>query len=91
MSVLFSRHYLGVAHEWSTVCNTAVCVCMHLSHSSKLPLDYVQVALFTLLPPLTGWIGESWLGRYRAIAVGLVLSLVTVLTLQAAFVIIIAI
>ena len=35
---------------------------------------------------MTGWVAESWLGRYRAIAVGLVLSLATTLTLQAAFV-----
>ena len=35
---------------------------------------------------MTGWVAESWLGRYRAIVVGLVLSSITVLTLQAAFV-----
>ena len=35
---------------------------------------------------VTGWVAESWLGRYRAIVVGLVLSSVTILTLQAAFV-----
>ena len=35
---------------------------------------------------MTGWVAESWLGRYRAIAVGLVLSLIIILTLQAAFV-----
>ena len=36
--------------------------------------------------PVTGWVAESWLGRYRAIVVGMVLTLATTLTLQAAFV-----
>ena len=48
-------------------------------------LNYVHVALYVLLP-VTGWVAESWLGRYRAISVGLVLSSVTILTLQVAFV-----
>ena len=51
----------------------------------KLALNYVHVALFVMLP-VTGWVAESWLGRYRAIAVGLVLSLIIILTAQAAFV-----
>ena len=60
-------------------------VAFSFSDNIKLALDYVHVALFVLLP-VTGWVAESWLGRYRAIAVGLVLSLITILTLQAAFV-----
>ena len=60
-------------------------VYLGLHDNLKLALDYVHVALFVLLP-VTGWVAESWLGRYRAIAVGLVLSLITILTLQAAFV-----
>ena len=60
-------------------------IAFSFSDNFKLALNYVHVALFVLLP-VTGWVAESWLGRYRAIAVGLVLSLITILTLQAAFV-----
>ena len=51
----------------------------------KLALNYVHVALFVLLP-VTGWVAESWLGRYRAIAVGLVLSFASILAAQATFI-----
>ena len=51
----------------------------------KRPSDYAHVVSWVLLP-VTGWIAESWLGRYRAIVAGLVLSLVTILTTQIAFV-----
>ena len=56
-----------------------------LPDNLKLVFDYVHIALYVLLP-VTGWVAESWLGRYRAIAVGLVLTLAATLTLQAAFV-----
>ena len=56
-----------------------------LPHNLKLALEYVEMALFVFLP-VTGWLAESWLGRYRAIVVGLLLSLVTIPILQAAFV-----
>ena len=48
-------------------------------------LDCVHYTLWMLLP-VTGWVAESWLGRYRAIFVGLLLSTVTVLILQVVFV-----
>ena len=51
----------------------------------KRPMDYAHIVAWVLLP-VTGWVAESWLGRYRAIVVGLVLSAVTVLSAQAAFV-----
>ena len=54
-------------------------------HDLKLVLDNLHVAFWVLLP-VTGWVAESWLGRYRAIVVGLVLSLVTFLNAQVAFV-----
>ena len=60
-------------------------IAFSLPDNLKFVLEYVHVALWVLLP-VTGWVAESWLGRYRAIAVGLVLSSVTILTLQAAFV-----
>ena len=44
-----------------------------LPHNLKLALEYVEMALFVFLP-VTGWLAESWLGRYRAIVVGLALS-----------------
>ena len=60
-------------------------VASSFSDNFKLALNYVRDVLFVLLP-VTSWVAESWLGQYRAIAVGLVLSLITILTLQAAFV-----
>ena len=54
-------------------------------HNLKLVLDNLHVAFWVLLP-VTGWVAESWLGRYRAIVVGLILSAVTILTTQVTFV-----
>ena len=59
-------------------------IAFSLPDNLKLVLDYVHIILWILLP-VTGWVAESWLGRYRAIVVGLVLSLVTILTAQASF------
>ena len=73
--LLYATHhfvYAGIYHSFSDYFKPA--------------LDYVHVALLVLLP-VTGWVAESWLGRYRAIVVGLVLSIVTTLAGEAAFVI----
>ena len=34
---------------------------------------------------MTGWVAESWLGRYRAIAIRLIMSRIYTLVMQAAF------
>ena len=60
-------------------------IALSLPKKFERALEYAHVASWILLP-VTGWIAESWLGRYRAIVVGLVLSLVTILTTQAVFV-----
>ena len=82
----FLRHYLGVAHEWSTICNTMVHVLSNCPQSyGKLSL-YKMVYVALDIDTVTGWVAESWLGRYRAIVVGLVLSIVTIVTLKVGFV-----
>ena len=40
-----------------------------------------------MLLPLTGWAADSWLGRYRSILVGLILSAVTTVLFQITLVI----
>ena len=39
-----------------------------------------------LLLPVTGWVADAWLGRYRSITIGLLLSLITVLASQTSFI-----
>ena len=50
----------------------------------RFTMVYVHPACYILLP-VTGWLGESWLGRYRAIIFGLLMSAVTVLVVQVGF------
>ena len=60
-------------------------ISLSLPDNIKPAFEYVYYALWVLLP-VTGWVAESWLGRYRAIVVGMVLSLVTILTVQVVFI-----
>ena len=50
----------------------------------KVILDCAHYALYVFLP-VTGWVAESRLGRYRAIFIGLIMSTLTVLLMQVAF------
>ena len=53
-----------------------------------LRLSYVCTHYaFLVLLPVTGWMGESWLGRYRTLVAGLVMGTATLLLLQISFVI----
>ena len=50
----------------------------------KTILDCTHYVLWVLLP-VTGWVAESWLGRYRAIVIGLIMSTLALLLIQVAF------
>ena len=47
-------------------------------------LDYTYYALWVLLPVI-GWVTESWLGRYRSIVIGLIMSMISLILMQVAF------
>ena len=51
----------------------------------RVGFDCVHYVLWVLLP-VTGWVAESWLGRYRTIAIGLIICTITLLMLQVAFI-----
>ena len=53
--------------------------------SLELTLEIVYYVLWIFLPVL-GWIAESWIGRYKAIVVGLLMSSVTVIVTLFAFI-----
>ena len=67
--LFYSRHYLGVAHGWFTECSILaimyLAIALSIPDNLKFILKYVLVTLWVLLP-VTGWVAESWLGRYRA-------------------------
>ena len=47
-------------------------------------LEFTHYAPWVLLP-VTGWVAESWLGRYRAIVIGLIMTTVSIILMQVAF------
>ena len=51
----------------------------------RITLDFTHCALWMWLP-VTGWVAESWLGRYWAIVVGLITCTATLPLLHVAFV-----
>ena len=51
----------------------------------RIILDFTHYALWMLLP-VTGWVAESWLRRYRAIVDGLITCTATLPLLHVAFV-----
>ena len=71
-SLLCGAHWFGV---------TALEV--SLPNSTKNVFDCAYYALWILLP-VVGWVAESWLRRYRAIMVGLLMSTIPLLMAQVA-------
>ena len=59
-------------------------ICISLPDNLRFILDCIRPALYIMLP-VAGWLAESWLGRYRAIVVGLLMSSVTVIVMLVSF------
>ena len=69
----------------------AVLTFVYNAAQAHLPVHFQYIFnctmfIFALFFPVTGWIAESWLGRYRTIILGLLLTTASVLTVQVAFV-----
>ena len=92
MSTTGSTHQRSFSHSilLVLVMSSLLC-CVHwfgytalevsLRNSAKNVFDCVYYALWILLP-VVGWVAESWLGRYRAIMVGLLMTTVPLLMAQ---------
>ena len=70
--LLYAAHWLVYSSIESRVTDTY-----------KIVLDFAHYILWVLLP-VTGWVAESWLGRYRAIVIGLIMCTLALLLLQVA-------
>ena len=69
--VLASSTLLYAAHEFAYVS-----IKLSLPDYLRVGFDCAHYAFYVLLP-VTGWVGESWLGRYQAIVVGLIICTIT--------------
>ena len=78
--VLASSTLLYAVHEF-----VYVSIKLSLPDYLRVGFDCAHYTLWVLLP-VTGWVAESWLGRYRAIVVGLIMCTITLFLLQVAFV-----
>ena len=85
----FSRSTLLLL-VWNALLNATQCFVFESIYLA-LPSDFQFGALCTfytvwLLLPVTGWVAESWLGRYRAITTGFFLSVIVMLMFVAVFI-----
>ena len=89
MCLTFSRGTLlllvmsGLLYS-ATICMT-VAVKILFTQDVGFAFDFILYA-GSLLLPVTGWVAETWIGRYRAIIVGMIMSMVTIPMLQVSFV-----
>ena len=75
---------------WSTLLNTSQwfvydSLFLSLPKELQFPSECVHFALWIILP-VTGWVAEARLGRYRAITTAFILSMLTMLASQASFI-----
>ena len=85
----FSRGAILVL-VWSALLHAAhwfAYTSLHLALPGELKFGFqcTHFALWLLLP-VTGWVADAWLGRYGATIAGFFLAMITMLCLQAAFI-----